>query len=536
MAGATTFRSAGMWHMATTRAINALVLAFASVPVSADMQWHADLAAARAASAASRRPVLAVFTASWSPESTSFEQQVLVADEVEAVLTACFESVRIDVDQRPGITKRIQVAHVPSACVLGDGDDVLARFDCPSTSTAFVAAAARAAQDAAACLAGTRPIGDASAVTECLATDGRSAAERAAVGFPSQSGDGGPLTDQAAPEASGRGSISLVTAKVRQLSDFATGSPSDFGRVAATSPAAPASAAPAVATTEPPPSRFVSATPQDPPTLPQTAPSSWPSETPSRDSAFTNAPNQPAAQQSIEPNSAATPWLAGSATAGAPPTAARSEASATASDLPETPKSTSTWASFVTAFQKPFSIFSKSTKPAAEPPTMPSARPTSPLAATTPLTVPPATPAASTIASAPAVPAGPDPYGSMPLGLEGYCPVTLAEKGVWTEGRAQWGVRHRGRTYLFAGPEQQQAFLASPDRYAPALSGDDPVSVVDQGKSLPGRRAYGVTYQSRMYLFSSPETRSQFAANPERYTAPALLAERPAPNDATRRY
>jgi hypothetical protein len=39
-----------------------------------------------------------------------------------------------------------------------------------------------------------------------------------------------------------------------------------------------------------------------------------------------------------------------------------------------------------------------------------------------------------------------------------------------------------------------------------------------------------------MYLFSSPETRSQFAANPERYTAPALLAERPAPNDATRRY
>jgi hypothetical protein len=50
----------------------------------------------------------------------------------------------------------------------------------------------------------------------------------------------------------------------------------------------------------------------------------------------------------------------------------------------------------------------------------------------------------------------------MPLGLEGYCPVTLAEKGVWTEGRAQWGVRHRGRTYLFAGPEQQQPDGADP--------------------------------------------------------------------------
>jgi hypothetical protein len=39
-----------------------------------------------------------------------------------------------------------------------------------------------------------------------------------------------------------------------------------------------------------------------------------------------------------------------------------------------------------------------------------------------------------------------------------------------------------------------------------------------------------------MYLFSSSETRAQFAANPERYTAPVTLAERPAPVDATRRY
>jgi YHS domain-containing protein len=536
MAGATTVRTAGTWRTATTRTIGVLILALASVPAWAGMQWHADLAAARAASNASRRPVLAVFTASWSPESTSFEQQVLVAEEVEAVLTACFESVRIDVDQRPGITKRMQVAHVPSACVLGEGDEVLARFDCPTTSTAFVAAAARAAQDAAACPAGTRPIGDASAVTECLATDGRSAAERAAVGFPSQSGDGSPLTEQSAPQTSGRGSISLVTAKVRQLSDFATGAPSDIGRGAATAPAAPASPATAVATTEPTPSRFVSAAPLDPPTLPHAAPSSWPAEAPSRDSAFTNAPDQPAAARAIEPTSAATAWLAGPPTAGAAPPPAQAASSASPSDLEEKPTSTSTWSSFVSAFQKPFSIFSKPTKPANEPPTMPSARPTSPLAATTPLTVPPATPAASAMPTTPAAPASPDTYGSMPLGLEGYCPVTLAEKGVWTEGRAQWGVRHRGRTYLFAGPEQQQAFLASPDRFAPALSGDDPVTVVDQGKCLPGRRAYGVTYQSRMYLFSSPETRALFAANPERYTAPVMLAERPAPSDATRRY
>jgi YHS domain-containing protein len=236
---------------------------------------------------------------------------------------------------------------------------------------------------------------------------------------------------------------------------------------------------------------------------------------------------------------------------------------ASVSDLPEKGPKPSAWSSFVAAMQKPFTMF---TKPATKPvttPTLPPVWPTSPLApqaqpgsavaqqtpapaAATPSPAPtmptpaPTTPAAAPSATAQAAPPaaeGPDPYGSMPLGLEGYCPVTLADRGVWTEGRAQWGARHRGRTYLFAGPEQQQAFLANPDRYAPALSGDDPVLAFDQGRTTPGRRAYGVTYQSRMYLFSSPETKAAFTANPDRYTTNVVLAERPtASGDATRRY
>jgi YHS domain-containing protein len=161
--------------------------------------------------------------------------------------------------------------------------------------------------------------------------------------------------------------------------------------------------------------------------------------------------------------------------------------------------------SLLATLQKPFTMF---TRPAA--PRKDQAAAASPATAET---------------AAPATPAEPDSYGSMPVGLEGYCPVMLAERGVWVEGRAQWGVRHRGRTYLFAGEQQQKAFLADPDRYAPALSGDDPVLAFDSGKSTPGQRRYGVTYQSRMYLFSSPETRDAFAANPQRYTAGTLVAE-----------
>jgi len=181
--------------------------------------------------------------------------------------------------------------------------------------------------------------------------------------------------------------------------------------------------------------------------------------------------------------------------------------------------------SLLAALQKPFTLFAPKSKPTTAGDALESS------AASRTTTRPEGTPADSVAANAP--PAEPDHYGSMPVGLEGYCPVTLTEKGAWVEGRAQWGVRHRGRTYLFAGAEQQKAFLADPDRYAPALSGDDPVLAFDAGKSTPGQRRYGVTYQSRMYLFSSTETRDTFAANPQRYTTGALVAENRMPTSGT---
>ncbi|NLE38684.1 MAG: thioredoxin fold domain-containing protein, partial [Pirellulaceae bacterium] len=63
-----------------------------------------------------------------------------------------------------------------------------------------------------------------------------------------------------------------------------------------------------------------------------------------------------------------------------------------------------------------------------------------------------------------------DPTGS-PFGLDGFCPVELVEKEQWSVGDVRWGVNHRGCTYLFSGPQQQQRFLQDPDRYSPAASG-----------------------------------------------------------------
>jgi YHS domain-containing protein len=113
----------------------------------------------------------------------------------------------------------------------------------------------------------------------------------------------------------------------------------------------------------------------------------------------------------------------------------------------------------------------------------------------------------------------PPPAGSPPWGLEGYCPVSLCEKQKWIRGDRRWGAIHRGRTYLFAGPGEQQRFLADPDRYAPVASGNDVVLAAEQGQIVPGMREHGVFYKHRIYLFSSEASLQKFSANSDAYDA-----------------
>ena len=112
-----------------------------------------------------------------------------------------------------------------------------------------------------------------------------------------------------------------------------------------------------------------------------------------------------------------------------------------------------------------------------------------------------------------------------PLALDGHCPVHLVQTSKWVRGDVRWGAIHRGRTYLFTTQQCQQAFLTNPDFYSPVLSGNDPVAAVDEGRLVPGRREYGVTFlkpeifEGQIYLFSSEATRKIFEENHDRYAA-----------------
>jgi YHS domain-containing protein len=113
------------------------------------------------------------------------------------------------------------------------------------------------------------------------------------------------------------------------------------------------------------------------------------------------------------------------------------------------------------------------------------------------------------------------------LGLDGNCPVTLMEKRKWTPGDIQFGAVHRGRTYLFASPEDQKKFLNDPDKYSPVMSGHDPVYLFEQGQYVLGRMEYGGFCGGRLYLFANAEARAAFEKNRQRYLDAVSQAESP---------
>jgi YHS domain-containing protein len=122
--------------------------------------------------------------------------------------------------------------------------------------------------------------------------------------------------------------------------------------------------------------------------------------------------------------------------------------------------------------------------------------------------------------------AAPPSPGNSPIGLDGYCPVRLAEKKAWTRGDRRWEVIHQGRTYLFTGPEEMQRFYKEPDRYAPVNLGNDVVLAVEQNQTVSGCREHGVFFDGKVYLFAGEASLQKFSTNPIYYAGRALQASR----------
>ena len=104
------------------------------------------------------------------------------------------------------------------------------------------------------------------------------------------------------------------------------------------------------------------------------------------------------------------------------------------------------------------------------------------------------------------------------IGLNGYSPVSLTEAEKWKTGEAQFNYEFQGVCYQLSSAEELERFKASPDKFIPALHGFDPVSLVSDQVFQLGHLELGVTYQSRVYFFTSKNSRDEFMRNPEKFS------------------
>ena len=105
-----------------------------------------------------------------------------------------------------------------------------------------------------------------------------------------------------------------------------------------------------------------------------------------------------------------------------------------------------------------------------------------------------------------------------PLGLDGYCPVSLSNWREWRRGQEQFQVEHQGVIYRCASAAEQKTFEADPERFVPQLLGCDPVILYRTDRAITGTTKFGAYFDGALYLFKTEETRNEFKQHPIRYT------------------
>lgn len=103
--------------------------------------------------------------------------------------------------------------------------------------------------------------------------------------------------------------------------------------------------------------------------------------------------------------------------------------------------------------------------------------------------------------------------------VNGYDPVALLEEGRRIEGSERYNLEYKDATYLFASPENRQAFARRPEQYIPVFNGFCAWGVGDpNGPHLSLSHVFTV-HGGRLYGFYNEQVLTWWQENPARYIA-----------------
>lgn len=103
-------------------------------------------------------------------------------------------------------------------------------------------------------------------------------------------------------------------------------------------------------------------------------------------------------------------------------------------------------------------------------------------------------------------------------GFKGFCPVILKDERRLVEARAQFKSEYNGRWYSFSSQAAKESFDESPQRYVPAIGGNDVVRQAAGEKGIEGSLEHAAWYRGKLFLFSTAESRREFVDEPAKFT------------------
>ena len=109
--------------------------------------------------------------------------------------------------------------------------------------------------------------------------------------------------------------------------------------------------------------------------------------------------------------------------------------------------------------------------------------------------------------------------------MSGYCPVTIRTQDTWRRGKIKYRQTFDGKLYFLAGPEELAAFQANPRQYAPVLSGDSVVTLVNDYERVAGSVFHALIYKERLFLFVDADEHTAFRENPAQFEDADLAAQ-----------
>lgn len=102
---------------------------------------------------------------------------------------------------------------------------------------------------------------------------------------------------------------------------------------------------------------------------------------------------------------------------------------------------------------------------------------------------------------------------SPPVGIKGYDPVAYFTEKRPVRGTAKISYDFDEARYLFSSLKHREAFIASPDRYAPQFAGHCSAGLANGRKTVADPNVWAIV-DGKLYLFASPQAKEKLAQDP----------------------